>query len=311
VLASGALACWGDNIHGELGIGTALGFEPLPRTVLCGSDLNTNCPPEAPLLDVAAVALGGDHTCALLGDGQVRCWGDNSKGQLGTGDNTSSTVAVAVAVPDIRQLAAGLFHTCALRKDATVYCWGSDSDGQLGDGSPGDSTTTPQRVCDGDSGTPCLPLSGVIGIAAGPTSTCAVLGDGGAMCWGDDGVGQLGDGRSNVASSRPRTVCAFDAGALCDASSECTQPLRGVVSIDIGVGHACALLETGQVSCWGSGSAGELGDRQLVDNALGYVWQCTATPGVCPAGAAACTDVTADPGFAVRTCNVASIGVAP
>ena len=89
------------------------------------------------------IAAGASHTCALISDGTVTCWGYNRVGQLGDGSTTNSNVPVAVtggalANKTVTDITAGAYHTCALISDGTVTCWGNNSDGQLGDG----STTT-------------------------------------------------------------------------------------------------------------------------------------------------------------------------
>jgi alpha-tubulin suppressor-like RCC1 family protein len=90
-----------------------------------------------PLNNVMAVAAGGYHTCALLGDGTVRCWGSNYSGQLGDGTTTQrNTPATVSGLSGATAIAAGEYHTCALLGDGTVRCWGWNNYGQLGTGDP-------------------------------------------------------------------------------------------------------------------------------------------------------------------------------
>jgi len=90
-----------------------------------------------PLNSVTAVAAGEYHTCALLGNGTVRCWGANSAGQLGDGTTTDRiTPATVSGLSGVTAIAAGDFHTCARLTDGTVTCWGANWYGQLGNGDP-------------------------------------------------------------------------------------------------------------------------------------------------------------------------------
>ena len=83
----------------------------------------------------SAVAAGAAHSCAIVADGTVWCWGANDDGQLGDGDTASTPTPTPVAgLTEARQLGAGAAHTCALRADGGVWCWGGDFAGQLGDG---------------------------------------------------------------------------------------------------------------------------------------------------------------------------------
>src|SRR5205814_310016 len=78
---------------------------------------------------------GAYNTCALLGDRTVRCWGQNSYGEVGNGSVSNfSTPVVVAGVTNPRALAVGGYHTCALRPDTSVGCWGENDFGELGNG---------------------------------------------------------------------------------------------------------------------------------------------------------------------------------
>jgi alpha-tubulin suppressor-like RCC1 family protein len=140
----------------------------------------------AGLKGVTTVALGGDHTCALLRDGSAMCWGDNESGQLGDGSPAKKHAPAKVkGLAGAASLALGRDHTCALLGDGTVQCWGSNAAGQLGDGS-----TTDRRVPG-----PVPGLAGVAAIVAAGQRTCAQLSHGAVLCWGDDADGALGGAR--------------------------------------------------------------------------------------------------------------------
>jgi alpha-tubulin suppressor-like RCC1 family protein len=122
ILGDRTVQCWGANDKGQLGTGSRSIAEPAPVAV-------------KGLTNVQALSAGGLHTCALLIDGTVRCWGFNGSGQLGDGTTTDSAVAASVpGLTNVIQVSAGLFHTCALTADAHLYCWGENHYGQLGDG---------------------------------------------------------------------------------------------------------------------------------------------------------------------------------
>ena len=124
MLTDGSVRCWGHNDHGQLGNGNNAtgtpGMSLLPIAVLG-------------ITNAATIAAGAVHTCALLTDGTVQCWGDSYWGQLGSGTTTSSSVPVAVAgITGATAIAAGSYHTCVLLTDGTIQCWGDDSLGELG-----------------------------------------------------------------------------------------------------------------------------------------------------------------------------------
>src|SRR5947199_143177 len=157
-----------------------------------------------------AGAARGYHSCALLGDGTVWCWGRNSDGQLGVtpsgsqcpttpGFFCSSTPVRATGITSAAAVIAGGYHTCALFGDGTAQCWGRNDDGQLGDGTT-TSSSTPVRVGG---------ITGAVAVSAGILHTCALLANGTVKCWGAVGpnndFGQLGNG-ATTGSSTPVTV---------------------------------------------------------------------------------------------------------
>jgi len=138
---------------------------------------------------------GAAHSCALLSDGTVRCWGSSAFGQLGygnttsIGDNESATTTVAVSLGGIATaITAGGDHTCALLVDGSFRCWGRGVNGELG----GAST---RNIGDGElpSTEAVVPVGGAVTqVSAGRTHTCAVLTTGAVRCWGNGLNGRLG-----------------------------------------------------------------------------------------------------------------------
>jgi len=195
-----------------------------------------------------ATAAGYAHSCVLLSDGNVECWGANGSGELGRGTFTETefvstqTPGVVTGLSGATAIAAGAYHTCAIVAGGTVKCWGSSAFGSLGNGMVGPDAAVPVTVPN---------LSGVVSIAAGWYVTCAVLADGTVQCWGDRNSGVLG--YSQVFPD--------------DVLSPVAMPfLSNVAAIAIGGDHACARLKTLAVVCWGRNNAGQLGDGTTNDS---------------------------------------------
>jgi alpha-tubulin suppressor-like RCC1 family protein len=229
VTSEGQVKCWGKNEHGQLGDGTTVNRRT-PVDVAGLSD------------DVTAITTGHFHACALTVNHKVQCWGKNDEGQLGDGTTTShdSPVEVVGIAEDVIAVDAGKLHTCAVTSDGGVKCWGYNIYGQLGD------QTTAQRLTPTD----VFGLtSGVLSVSAGGYHTCALTTAGGVKCWGLNHNGELGNGQ-NTNSSIPVNVSGM-AG--------------GMVSVQTGHEHTCAVSASGKSKCWGLNQNGQLGDGTLVD----------------------------------------------
>jgi alpha-tubulin suppressor-like RCC1 family protein len=184
----GGVWCWGFNENGQLGNDTTTD-SGVPVAVAGASS------------DVEAIAAGAYHTCALTTGGGALCWGLNDSGQLGDATTTESHVPVAVTgvSSGVEAIAAGAYHTCALTAGGGASCWGSNGSGQLGNGSTTNSSV-PVAVSD--------LANGVAVLAAGGFHTCALPTGSGALCWGSNVHGQLGNGTNN-GSSVPIPVVGF------------------------------------------------------------------------------------------------------
>jgi len=193
-------------------------------------------------VQAVAIAAGTTHSCAVLAEGTVECWGDNSWGELGDGTTSWSPRPVVVkGIDNAVAATAGSQDTCTLLADQTVRCWGDNVYGELGNGS-----NTPSSVPVQVSG-----LTGVTAIAAdfgnGNTqSVCAVKSDHTVWCWGRNAEGELGAGVIGGSSSTPVPVAG----------------ISHAVAISGGLHAFCALLDNGSVSCWGANNVDQLGTGQ-------------------------------------------------
>ncbi len=132
----GSLMCWGQNGNDRLGVGDSNPrTTPTPVTAGILGDAGGGVPNT-----VKSVAAGGAHTCAILNDDTVKCWGNNSNGQIGGGPGASNTIIGSAGDPlsgTASRIAAGAHHTCAiLTTDNSVQCWGNNAWGQTGGGTP-------------------------------------------------------------------------------------------------------------------------------------------------------------------------------
>ncbi|WP_300619441.1 hypothetical protein, partial [Dokdonella sp.] len=169
----GTIQCWGANNYGQLGDGTT-SSSALPVTVagLGGS--------------AVSVSAGFAQTCAVVDTGAVKCWG-----LMFDGTEVALPTVVSGLETGVRHVSLSANHACVLRVDGTVRCWGRNESGQLGDASFVDRTIPVEPVGLGDR---------VVQVVVAERSTCAVLQDGSARCWGSNDSGQLGNGEAGYAA---------------------------------------------------------------------------------------------------------------
>ncbi len=227
--SSNIAKCWGWNPYGAVGDETT-------------TDRNTATTVNNLDSTVKQVFAGGYHSCAILGDQTVKCWGRNHRGQLGDGTGVDSLVPVTVTnLTGAIELTTGENHSCALTNLGGVYCWGRGFYGQLGNGG---YNSSPSIV-------PVTGLtSGVKSIVAGAAHTCALTLAGGVQCWGYNAYGQIGNG-ANTDTSIPVEVSGLTSG---------------VIAIAAGGFHTCALLSTGSMKCWGDNYNGQHGNGNFTDS---------------------------------------------
>ena len=154
-------------------------------------------------LTAKAVAIGYTHTCAILSDDSLSCWGVNTYGQLGVGDTTNrdSPTTVSLGSSTVKAVALGQYHTCAILNDDSVKCWGYNYYGQLGIGVWMGNENPPSGLSTVDLGSGRTAKK----LSAGRDHTCAILDDDSLVCWGSNGMYQLGLG-DTVNKNRPYRV---------------------------------------------------------------------------------------------------------
>ena len=226
--STGTLYAWGNNDSGQLGDGTtSTRATPVLVSGLLGKT-------------VVAIAAGNFHSVAVISDGSVYAWGNNSYGQLGDGTTTNRSAPVRViglSGKVIKKVAAGYYHTLALALDGTVNASGSNSSGQLGDGTNINRPTSVKLNS----------LAGkvIADISAENDRSFAIVDDKSVMSWGENSEYQLGIGNT-TSQNTPITVSALTG--------------KNIVGISSGSHHSIAVDDHGIVWTWGANISGELGD---------------------------------------------------
>lgn len=219
---NGTASCWGSNGGGQLGNGT---------TVTTGSPVSVQSPEP-----IAQLEAGQSSTCMVAEGGTAYCWGGNAYGQLGTGSTAAVNVPHAVSnLTGTSRISTGMGHSCAVA-GGQVYCWGDNLYGRLGTGPGSPSTTTP-AMTDG--------LNDGIDVAAGNYHSCAIRLGGALFCWGDNATGGVGESsQQKIKFYSPVQVSGMT---------------TGVQRVSAGDGHTCAILDTGDLYCWGYNGTGQVG----------------------------------------------------
>lgn len=237
---NGSAKCWGFNIAGGVGDDSVVNrLSPVDVVGLNG--------------DLKAISAGELHTCALHNNGNVKCWGSNSHGQLGDGTSITRTTPISVVnlEHEIVAISAGWLHTCALTREGLVKCWGANTHGQLGDG-----TNLDQRIPTYVTG-----LNNIIEIQASAYHTCALNKDKSVKCWGFNGAGELGDG-SEIGKFLPVKVAGLGDDSILLSSAG---------------PHTCVLTLNKKAKCWGYNEHGQIGDGTTITQSI-PVWVNGITP---------------------------------
>jgi alpha-tubulin suppressor-like RCC1 family protein len=252
LLKDGTVWCWGDNSTGQLGTGEI-------QEKCHGEAYDFSCskkPVKASgLAGATQLSAGGNHTCAVMVDGSMMCWGANDHSELGLHTNKGPDICrngginLACAMKPEQSLkvkgaaiaASGGYHTCFTNPSGVPSCWGPNRMGQLArENSKG--SFNPVTVA--------IPGSAV-DICSGLMHNCVVTSSGRVLCWGGNTSAQLGvpaaktPGQGNVA---PHSAKPVEAAGV-----------KNAVSVSCGFDNTCAVIADGTVWCWGGNGYGKLG----------------------------------------------------
>ena len=238
----GSIMAWGTNNRGQVGNGTA---------TTSGCDCVSSPVSVSGVSSAAQISGGGEAALALLADGSVVGWGDDTYGQIGDGGSGESLVPIpARELPHgIVAIDVGGSHSLALLANGTVLAWGEDASGQLGV-PPGGLETCFINSCR-RTPAPVPGLSSVVAISTSESSNLALLADGTVMGWGDDRYGQVGDG-TGIAS-----------GCRCVPTPVAVPGVKGAMAISSGTEGGAALLADGSVRDWGTNIEGQIGNGTI------------------------------------------------
>jgi len=254
ILDNSSVKCWGANESGQLGLGNTTNQGVNSNEMgdnLAAVDLGSG-------IKATAIAAGGNHTCAILDNSSIKCWGLNDEGQLGqnTDDSRgdeSGEMGDNLPAIDLRStgrtaasITTGDKHTCVMDDNASIKCWGYGYYGQLGIGDQKSYNRPLENVLELGSGKTAK------AITAGDRHTCVMLDNSSIKCWGLNDSGQLGQGdtnnRGDGIGGNPNNLPSIDLGS--------GKTARG---ISAGDRHTCAILDNASIKCWGSNNSGELG----------------------------------------------------
>jgi alpha-tubulin suppressor-like RCC1 family protein len=258
ITSGGQLKCQGYNNFGQLGIGSTANRGTVVAHTGDGmmtANLGTG-------RSAKMVAAGYDHTCVILDNNLLKCFGYGVQGQLGQGGTGSLGISAAtigdnLATVDlgtgrtVKYIAAGYYHNCAILDNDQVKCWGYGSHGQAGVGGTFHRGDNANEMGDNlpaiifkDGKTP-------IKLVAGIYHTCALMNDGSAVCWGYNAFGELGVGNTTnygSVATHVQNLNYIDVGTG-----------RSIQDITANHYSTCALLDDNSIKCWGIGSSGQLG----------------------------------------------------
>lgn len=254
---AGGVQCWGDNSFGQLGNGTNVHSNAAVNVSgLAGG--------------VRLVSAGAKHSCALLTAGGVKCWGDNSTGQLGNGGSAGSNVPVNVTglISTAGELSTGDNHTCVNLDIGNIMCWGDNTFGQLGIGTTA-ASNVPVLV-EFATHAALITTKDLSHLGAGAGHTCASDSSGQLYCWGDNRKGQLGINVLTTPEKNPSAVVGLARRQISNPRFPSNYQVN-VRSLSAGAVHNCIAGDDGPSNpsvndnnCWGDNPSGQFGNGSVV-----------------------------------------------
>jgi alpha-tubulin suppressor-like RCC1 family protein len=257
--SDGFVTCWGDNRWGQLGYGKS-------DVVAAGTKRRVLVTLDAPLDGALQISAGAMHTCALRDGGSVFCWGRDDHDELGAAPPGSGAVGCADACSTLAVAVPGLPSTSPLSDAGADAGTDASSDADAIADAPSDASTDSiidtkidaakdtSSSIDTTPSPDTAPPRGAFdrSITSGSGYSCVRLDDSTVRCWGQDSVGQLGDGRTTSDPSEQVLVIASPGAAS-------NNPLQGVTVVRAGASSACAIMSDMSLRCWGSNQGGALG----------------------------------------------------
>jgi len=243
---AGAMYCWGLNTDGQLGNNSTTNSS-VPVAVNMSGALSGKT--------IKVAASGFNQNCVIASDDRAYCWGNNLNGQLGDNSTVASPVPVAVNTSGVLSgktlidIAVGTGAACAIASDGAAYCWGLNANGQLGNNSITNSSVPVAVVTSG-----ALSGKSLIDIKVGGNQTCGLTADGYVYCWGNNSLGQLGNGTT----TQSRVPVAVDTGGVLSGKT--------VKALTVTAGSGCAIASDERAYCWGSNSNGVLGNNSSTNS---------------------------------------------
>lgn len=257
----GGVKCWGKNDFGQLGIASTANVGDKPyqmgvslKAVVFGYSN----------ISVSDISSGNEHFCALMQNGDIKCWGYNAYGQIGMGDTVNrGDIQDISSVPPIdfgvtllkpQLVTSGANHNCTVFDNNAVKCWGRNNYGQLGLGDTNNRGDIANEMGTFLNYVDLGTIDTIKTIRSNGDHTCVLTSTSKVKCWGRNDFGQLGLGdnnhRGDAANEMGNNLPFLDFGNL-----------TGITIIDITVGsnHTCALFSNGKAKCWGSNTYGQLG----------------------------------------------------
>ena len=244
---TGRVWCWGKGQYGQLGNGEIANQN-------YASPVHKGQSDSSPLSGVIQINSGREHTCGLLSDGTIKCWGRGNQGRLGDGDNMNhnslypvvvrgSDNAVNSSLGGVVQISAGGSHSCALSTGGGGWCWGNRGYGRLGSGDLSEHLPYPAAVTVLEGGE-TVAFGEMTQIIAGAYHSCARTWHGRAYCWGNGGNGRLGNG-GTANRSHPTLVVGFSDIGEFQRSYTCTVDGSSCAlnNVDLALGPGIASLD--------------------------------------------------------------------